>query len=359
MSLETVSVVIPTYNRAYCVPRAIDSALHQTHSDVELIVVDDGSTDDTGQVIARRYGDEPRVRYVRQDNGGVCAARNHGFRLATGAVALLDSDDAWLPWKLELQLACLRAAPGAGMIWTDMAAVDPEGKVSHERYLRLMYGAYRYFPSNEALFGESRPLREVAPALADVVGENRLFVGDIFSAMVMGSLVHTSTVLLRRERRDRVGGFDESLAPSGEDYDFHLRTCREGPVAFADVPSLHYQLGLPDRLTRFNLPVARNFLRTVEGALRRDRDRIDLPPRMIRTVLHEAHRWLGEEQLEVGARWEAARHFASALRQRPTPRSAAMLAWALVPSPVASVVREGYRKAKTVLHGSGSVPAGH
>ncbi len=346
MARETVSVVVPTYNRAHCLPRTIDSVLQQTHRDLELIVVDDGSSDGTEPLVARLYGRDPRVRYVRQENRGVSAARNHGFRLVSGSyVALLDSDDVWLPWKLELQLACLRAVPRAGMVWTDMSGVDPQGRVSHERYLRVMYGAYHWFPTNDALFEESLPLRDVAPSLAAATGENRVYAGDVVSAMVMGSLVHTSTVLMRRERQERVGGFEESFA-TGEDYDFHLRTCREGPVAYADLPTIHYQRGMPDRLTRHGLPMAKHVLLTLTRVLRDDRERISLPPWMIRCVLAHAHEWLGEEHLAQGTHWRAAGHFAISLRHRASARNAAMLAFASLPAPVADLLRAGYRRAK-------------
>ena len=142
MSTEQVSVIIPTYDRADCVTRAIDSALAQTHADVEVIVVDDGSTDDTAALVRDTYAGEPRVRYTRQENRGVSAARNRGIRLARGAyMALLDSDDAWEPFKLELQLACLDAFPDAGMVWTDMKAVGPAGEVVSEHHLRRFYSA--------------------------------------------------------------------------------------------------------------------------------------------------------------------------------------------------------------------------
>src|SRR5687768_1729437 len=125
-----VSVVIPTYNRAYCVRRAIDSALAQTYPHLEVIVVDDGSTDGTAELMRTAYGHDGRVRYHRQANGGVSAARNRGIALARGEyVALLDSDDRWKPWKLQAQVACLEHAPDVGMVWTDMEAVDPDGKV--------------------------------------------------------------------------------------------------------------------------------------------------------------------------------------------------------------------------------------
>src|SRR5438874_464059 len=100
-----VSVVTPTYNRAHCLQRTIDSVLAQTHSRLELILLDDGSTDDTRRMIERRYRDEPRVRYFHQANGGVSQARNAALRQVTGDyVAFVDSDDYWRPWKLELQL---------------------------------------------------------------------------------------------------------------------------------------------------------------------------------------------------------------------------------------------------------------
>ena len=79
-----VSIVVPTYNRAYCLAATVRSVVEQTYSDWEMLLVDDGSTDGTSDLVARTFGQEPRVRYVRQPNGGVSSARNHGFRLAQG-----------------------------------------------------------------------------------------------------------------------------------------------------------------------------------------------------------------------------------------------------------------------------------
>ena len=154
MSGDLVTVVIPTYNRAHCIARAIDSAATQTHTNLDIIIVDDGSSDDTGTLIQKRYGDDPRVTYLRQENQGVSAARNAGLRMARGSyIALLDSDDVWKPWKIELQLRCLDHFPEAGMVWTDMEAVGPDGCLISQRYLRSMYqNSYRWFPSNNALF---------------------------------------------------------------------------------------------------------------------------------------------------------------------------------------------------------------
>jgi GT2 family glycosyltransferase len=345
MTASTVSVIVPTYNRAYCLRTAIDSALGQTYGHVEVVVVDDGSTDETPALVARHYGTDPRVVYVRQENGGVASARNLGFQVARGQlIALLDSDDEWFPWKLELQVACLVRHPEVVMIWTDMQAIDPEGHILHERYLRRMYSAYKWF-RNDELFSRSDRLADVVPSLAPLVGEERVWVGDIFSAMVMGSLVHTSTVVMRRECREKVGLFNEALQPLGEDYDFHLRTSREGEVALADLPTIRYQRGMPDRLTRHRLVLAVHFLQTITETLARDRARITLPAWMIRDVLAEAHAWVGTELLDQGRGGEAARHFAASLRQKPwQPRTAALLLAGLLPQPLTRLLRGSWRR---------------
>jgi hypothetical protein len=262
-------------------------------------------------------------------------------------VALLDSDDIWMPWKAQAQVACLERLPDAGMIWTEMEAIDADGSVFSRRYLRTMYSAYRWF-STEDLFDRAVPASEVLPGVSELA-HGTLYGGDIFSQMVMGNLVHTSTVMLRRERLARVRGFDEDLKPSGEDYDFHLRTCREGPVAFLDVPAIQYQRGMPDRLTRpeYAIHVSSNFLRTIERLLERDRDRIKLPGEMINAVRAEAHMWVGEMLLAGGDRAGARRQLAKSLaREVIGLRSARLLLAAMLPPPAVDLLR---RLKRTVL----------
>ena len=303
--------------------RAIDSVVAQTYPDWEAIVVDDGSTDDTASVVSERAARDHRIRYVPVNHAGVSGARNRGIAMAQGDyVAFLDSDDVWKPWKLELQLGCLQRYPDIGMIWTDMAAVDPSGDVVSARYLKTMYTAYRRFGEKD-LFTRVCPIGEIDPDLEQRFPGSRLFAGDIFSQMITGNLVHTSTALLTRERLNRVVGFNEELRYSGEDFDFHLRTCREGMVGFVDVASIDYQIGMPDQLTSrsYGVHLSRNFLNTIEPVIQRDRDRIRLPEQTIRSTLAYGHRWLGRELLLNGDAVEARRELRESLRWQWRPGS--------------------------------------
>jgi glycosyltransferase involved in cell wall biosynthesis len=186
-----VSVVVPTYNRAHLIGRAIASVLAQTYAPVDIVIVDDGSTDGTRELIARDYGKDRRVRYFHKANGGPASARNVGFANSVGEyVALLDSDDTWCPWKLALQVRCMNCHRDLGMTWTDMQMIDAAGRATDPAYLRKMYQAYRWFTSDE-IFSRDYSLSELAPELADVVGGARLRTGNIFAKMIMGNLVHT------------------------------------------------------------------------------------------------------------------------------------------------------------------------
>lgn len=180
--------------------RAIDSALAQTHPIDEIIVVDDGSDDGTGDALRERYGD--RIRYVWQANAGVSSARNHGLRLAQGRyLALLDSDDEWLPDKTGRQIALLRAHPEFGMVLCDVQCVDATGAtidIVHRRDV----------------------IREDGPALRWVIQSPALA---------------PASAILRREAYEDVGGFDVSLR-TAEDIDFHLRIARRWPIGVVESP---------------------------------------------------------------------------------------------------------------------------
>ena len=231
MNSPLVSVVIPTYNRAHLIGRTIESVLGQSYDNVELVIVDDGSKDNTRDVIVGKY--DARVRYFQKPNGGPASARNFGFREARGDyVALLDSDDTWHPWKLTLQIRCMEKFRDLGMTWTDMEMIDPDGKVVDPAYLRKMYSCYRWFTNSE-IFAESHSLRELAPELTQVVGDAKLRIGNIYSNMVMGNLVHTSTVVLRRDRLQEGRGLQRDAEIFGRGFRLppahHARRSRRPP----------------------------------------------------------------------------------------------------------------------------------
>jgi GT2 family glycosyltransferase len=349
MSEAKVSVIVPTYNRAHCVTKALDSALGQTHGNVEVIVIDDGSTDNTRELISNWYDQEPRVKYFRQDNAGVTAARNRGLSRAAGDfVALLDSDDCWKPWKLEVQLACMEKHPELGMVWTDMEAVDPAGKVTFTKYLHKMYGCYGRFTYDE-IFSKHYPLSDFMGELPEAARGGTLHTGQIFSKMFLGSLVHTSTVLLRRSRFEQVKGFNEELKRSGEDYDFHLRTCREGPVGLIDVSSIQYQVGMPDRLTdrKFRVIAVGNVLKTIVRAYEQDRAQLDLPSGDIRGRFADVHAWLGEALLESGDTRGARKHLFKSMRLNFMQKECAKaLLMACLPPRLLGSFRAYYRRMK-------------
>ncbi len=182
-----VSVILPTYNRARLVPRAIESVLQQTHEAIELIVVDDGSTDDTENAV--RSFDDSRIRYVRHDNRrGAAAARNTGIELARGEyVAFQDSDDEWLPDKTAVQLQALEK-PGLG----DAVCVCSYRHYKHERWKPVIHPP-----------GVKR---------GDVV------IAELLGGMALG----TQTLLVKKRLVDEAGGFDERL-PRAQDYDLCIR----------------------------------------------------------------------------------------------------------------------------------------
>lgn len=330
-----ISVIVPTFNRGHVLGGALASIRAQGFGDLEVIVVDDGSSDETRDLVQTIVAADPRFRYHDQPNRGAASARNAGLDLAVGAyVAFLDSDDSWRPWHLELAMACLRRLPDAGMVWTDMDTVDGTGTVSAHRQLRTTLTAFHHFRLDE-LFPTSLPLADLHVDIPSQDLERRLYMGDVFSPMVMGNLVLPSSVVMRRARLDAVGRFDEHLV-TGEDYEFFLRACRAGPVAFADLADVLYRVGTSDRLSgpAMALPIARAYLEVLETTLDRDAARITLPAAMITAARGYAHRWVGETELQSGSRVAARRHLATALRFGPRrPWIVALLAVSFLPRP--------------------------
>jgi glycosyltransferase involved in cell wall biosynthesis len=208
--MPLVSVIIPTHNRRDLVCEAVESALAQRDATAEVIVIDDGSTDDTAAALARFGG---RIRYRRQPSRGVAAARNAGARLATGEwLAFLDSDDLWCADKLARQLAYHAQHPALRASQT--------GEIWIRNGMRV------------------NPCRH-----------HRKPDGDIFPASVARCVVSPSAVLLQRRLFAALGGFDEGLAVC-EDYELWLRLGLREPVGLLDAPLVIKRGGHGDQLSR-------------------------------------------------------------------------------------------------------------
>lgn len=328
-----VSVLIPTYNRAYIIAASIDSVLAQTYQNVEIVVVDDGSTDDTPAVL-EKYGS--RIRYIFQQNAGLAAARNTGLAAARGEyIAFQDSDDIWLPNKLEMQMAVMREHPELSLVWTDMTSIDPGGNVVHERHLRKGYRAFDKFDIDEVLPVRGK-LGDLLPSTTEADRNASYRYGDIHGAMALGNLVHPPTVLLRRSHVERSGGLDLTFNWTCEDYEFLWRACAHGPAALIEEPSMLYRIEGADQLTRPDLLlyVARGFVTALERHLANNRRTIDLPRKVLNAHLAESFGWLGKEEVlaEQGDRRRARRYLCKSLRYSPwQPRLFAFVAATCTP----------------------------
>jgi hypothetical protein len=231
------------------------------------------------------------------------------------------------------------------MVWTDMMAVDENDAILDESHLKLMYAAYEFF-DRETGFRTNRPLFDMWERCPADFADRKCYAGNIFSWMFIGNLVHTSTVLLRRDCQKKVGLFDVGLQKSGEDCDYHFRTCRVGEVAYMDVPSIHYRVGANDQLTeqRYMVWIARNNLKTLNKMLSVAKDEIDLPRQMIRDHLACSYAWAGLAEFEENPSkaWSC---LLSSLHYSPLQaRVAAYLLLSLFPQKTARGVRDAVRK---------------
>jgi len=205
-----ISVILPTYNRCTLLERAILSVIQQTRTADEIIIIDDGSTDGTEELIRKKY---PRLLYFRQENQGISSARNAGIEKSTGEwLAFLDSDDTWLPRKLEYQERTLQANPDYLICHTNEIWIRNDKRVNPMK---------KHQKSGGYIFDKCLPLCVISP----------------------------SAVILHRQVFDRYGKFDISL-PVCEDYDLWLRLCAFLPVLYLEKPLITKYGGHADQLSR-------------------------------------------------------------------------------------------------------------
>jgi len=264
MPSDLISVVIPTYNRIECIEKAIRSALAQTYRHLEVIIIDDGSTDGTASVVKQYLGTK-KVKYIFQDNRGPAAARNRGMVEARGAwIAFLDSDDEWFPWKLEVQIKLIKNLGDVGLIFTDFSATV--GAEHHQSFIKVYYPIFnRFIVDYSQIFEQSVNAVDILGSPSPIPPTTRLYVGDIARWIFRGNFVPTLTVLGRRDLFLAIGGMDETLR-TGEDADFYLRFCLRHKVAFLDVPSAHYTTSCANRLSadRYTVEMIRNWYRSLQ-----------------------------------------------------------------------------------------------
>ena len=280
--MTRVSAIIPVYNGAATIAEAIDSALGQTWRDLEVIVADDGSTDET-RAILDRYGD--RIRVVTQSNRGPAAARNAAVRIAAGEyLAFLDADDRWMPPMIERTVAVLDRDPECPLVYTNLAVVDSRG-------------------------------RKLAPAMIGGDLAHPPTLDEMLSRMWP---IMTSGVVMRRTAFDRAGGFCEEFArASYEDIHFWIVVREQGPFRYIPEPLAVWRFSLfPGRLKQAggNAAAGELFAR-----LLRERYGVSAEPllksriRAPRSILG----YIGLLAMREGCRAKARRHFIHALKCDP------------------------------------------
>ena len=206
----SVSVIIPTFNRLKLIRRAIESVMNQNVPANEIIVIDDGSTDGTGDLIMNNY---PAIKYFRQENKGISAARNMGIQKSNGNwIAFLDSDDEWLPDKLEKQKYAIN--------------IDQEFQICH---------------TNEIWIRNGRRVNQK--------NKHQKFGGEIFDKCLPLCVISPSSVIVNKEVFENYGLFDENL-PACEDYDMWLRLCAFLPVLYLEEPLIKKYGGHADQLSQ-------------------------------------------------------------------------------------------------------------
>jgi len=283
-----VTVVIPAYNCAPFIGDALDSVVRQNYPELEVFVVDDGSTDETCDVVAR-YGNA--VTLIRQRNAGAAVARNEGMQRARGEyIAMLDADDLWLAGKLRLQVDYLEHNVDVAMCCTRWNLLHPDAA---GRY-HIEYSAPPDSASVDLTCG-----------------------GWIYCELLLDCHVWTSTVVMRRELSERLGGFDAGLR-RGQDYDYWLRASRVTRIDRLDTSLALYRTQVAhDR----KLPNTNWELTVIRRALERwgttGPDGRTLPRAQLRRRLWELNYKFGYLQYQGGRYASAGAAFAAALRERP------------------------------------------
>jgi glycosyltransferase involved in cell wall biosynthesis len=279
--MPTISVVIPAYNAARFIGDALASIRAQTLRDIDVIVVDDGSTDST---VAKVQGFAPSldITIIRQPNAGPAAARNHGVRRARGRFcAFLDSDDVMLPERLESQLALFQAHPSLGLVHTDLMTFDDRGIIHRTRH-----------------------------AFSNPCG------GAVLDRLLIDNFITTSTVMAPKERLIEAGLFNEKRRVS-EDFELWLRMASRWTIGFVDRPLVQYRRR-PGSLSADKLLTARCALDVVENFWSEHPELQRRESKVYRHSLAHHLAFAGAAALDQRRHGTALRYLSRALRYDPS-----------------------------------------
>ncbi len=316
----TISVIIPTYNRAKLLPRALDSIIAQTYQDWEIVVVDDGSTDNTKEVV-QAYADKlgGQCQYVYQENARCEAARNRGIGMARGQfVAFLDSDDEFLPRKLEQQMELFKLRPELGFVYGDYAYIDLEG-VRFESFFDTI-----------SKHARDVSYEEIAPDLC-------VCTGDLFDVLLRGYFVATIVGLVRREVLADSIRFSEQEPSYSAEWQFYLQIARKCQAGFVNNATClhHYVAGSISRTDTHRNAISHRF--QLLEIRERFSDMTRHQRKTIDTQLASYCRQLAFDDYKAADYASAARFFTEAVRFQPSFKTA----WYAVQSMIAAFGKRG------------------
>jgi glycosyltransferase involved in cell wall biosynthesis len=310
MSNPLVSIVIPAYNAANYIGDALQSVFSQDYQPLEVIVVDDGSTDGL-EAALEPY--RPRIVYHRQANGGLGAARNAGMQLATGEyIAWLDADDLIATNRISVQVAYLTHNPEVVAIGTNFAAFTNGGAVFDRAYAKKYYseigrhGLDQLFPAHEDFDPNGASATEAKSQPLSV------YFGVVWERLIFGNFIHPPTLMLRRSAREAAGWLRSGLRMA-EDWEYITRLARLGPIGFIDAPLLNYRCH-PQQMSADESPwICLNQIDVLESTIR---DPGSHPPQLSRKLeiqLSEFHQNAARAFAGVDTR-KALRHLVQAAR---------------------------------------------
>lgn len=302
-TLPTISVVMPTYNRAHLIERAVNSVLVQIGDGDELIIVDDGSTDDTSQVLSP-YLD--RLKYIQIENLSAGCARNRGIAEAKGElVAFIDSDDEWMRGKIETQRQLFASLPEILFCFSNFASTDIHGKV-YRRHLRTWHNDPR---SWDEILGEGKTVSSVI-SLPEGVEDFKYHVGDLSIPEMKSAYVFTSTVVARREEAGSALHFAEDI-PTFEDLECFGRMALIGKAVYLDTETAWQHGEAHDRLS-----AARSFDRAssrlvvLERVWGQNKDFLERHGQEYRDTVDETRLWRIADLILMGRTGEARKELA-------------------------------------------------